>query len=200
MTLLSELLDAVVATLDHALVPEEPGVGAPLIAVRPVDDVATLDLGEYMQLITPGVYVSVLGAPELARDTGPMQLDVRLMARCYARLGLVGPLGKPASSRGDVAMDLASAVATVAEDSLWPLEGVPTAARRATTIQIVNRGTSELTKRGVSLWVVTWQQQLELSQRATDTLRAFKRLHLTAHVAAEEPDVIAELELEGGTP
>lgn len=202
MTLPSALLDAIVAGLASALVPITPSAETPLVFVRAIDDLAE-DVTEYTTAAMPAVLLTCAALPLDDTITDPCVGLASIFARCYARLPVVASSGQPLSSRGDVAMNLAATVSALVRDQLWPDEdGAATAFRAAQRIQARNRGSLDLAKRGLSLWVVSWQQQLEITQADQDaTLHAFRTLHVTeAMGGADTSDVFVTLALEGREP
>lgn len=199
MTQPSVMLDAIVSRLAARLQPSLVAPATPNITVRQVDDTATVDLSEYMTVQSPGVYVTCLSAPELGRDVGPLTVEAQWMARCYARLGLPpAEAGKPGSSRGDVAMNLAALVASIVDEEMWlGLDAKPTAHRAAQRVTLTNRGSRDLATRSLSLWIVTWTQPLELTAPdLTGILHSFRKLNTTITTTGDEQ----LLELEGEAP
>jgi hypothetical protein len=193
MTQPSLVLDAIAEAMETRL--------GKAIDVRLTDDL-TEDLGETLTFRPPAVILSCTRLGDASGDYGSLLVSAQFVARCYARLP-AGPR-TPKESRGDVAMNLAAAVAQVVDDSpLWlDAQGVALATKRAAGITITNRTTQAIAQRGFAMWVVSWQQLIELTQADVGAaLNAFKRLHVEFEMGTSEtPDAALTMELEGREP
>jgi hypothetical protein len=199
----SILLDRMVELLSTQLQPAIASGDTPRVFVRAVDDTTSDDLSEYTTVPTPSVLLSCLGMPLASRDTGPVTAEAQFVARCYARLPQKQE-GQIAISRGDVAMNLAALVEMILDGEVWKDgAGKPVAHSRATKITSRNRGGRSLAGRGLSLWLVSWQQMVELTapDRAA-ILHSFKELHIDVDMGGQSDtaDVGATMNFEGGTP
>jgi hypothetical protein len=199
----SVLLDRMVELLSQQLQPETPSGDTPKVYVRAVDDSTTDDLSEYTTVPTPSVLLSCIGMPLAGRDTGPVTAEAHFIARCYARLPQKQE-GQLVFSRGDVAMNLAALVEMILDSEVWKDDaGRPVAHSRATKITSRNRGGRALAGRGLSLWLVSWQQLVEITapDRAA-ILHSFRELHIDIDMGgeADTQDVDATMNFPGGTP
>lgn len=194
MTLPSELLDAVVARLDTLLAPEP---GAQRVAVRAVDDTALADIVDYTTVVVPGVLVSTTSLALNGRDFDPPAVDATLVARCIARLPSRSAVSSPILSRGDVAMDLAATVEAIVAGELWGR-----AVSRASRVSARNVTSRELRDKGLSMWVVTWLQTIELTERDRGQLvHAFRRLQVELELeGGTSPDAVGMMTMEGREP
>lgn len=201
MTRPSELLEAMRATLELELRPPgAPTLERPLIGVSISDDISE-DVAGRETVPDPGVVLSCTGLSGYGDSYSATLVRAEFIARCYARIA-EGP-DDADGSRGDVAMDLAALVAMIVERTIWlGPDGKPMVLKRAERIDIHNRTVRGTTSEGRALWVVRWQQQLELTQRdASAALHAFRKLHITYAMGdANTPDEEAHIEMPGGTP
>jgi len=203
MTQPSKVLDAMVARIRAVLEPtnDQLAHGTPRVHVGVVDDAGLADVVEYKTVPVPSVLLSCTALPSVALDYGPTTVEGQFIARCFSRSG--ASAAGVVQSRGDVAMDLAALVSSLVDEEVWPdAEGRPTALSRATRLLARNLGARELSGRGLSLWVVSWSQRIELTPLDRDgVLRALRRIHLDMHIpGGDAPDASGDLELEGREP
>ena len=199
MTLPSQVLDAIVARLKSALEPtaDQLAHATPRVHVRAIDDTAIADITDFTTVPMPAVLVTCVGMPAVARDFGPTTVDAQFVARCIATRS------QSSASRGDVAMDLAAFIASVVDEEVWrDALGQPTTLSRATRLGARNVGSRELVTKGVSMWIVTWNQQIELTARDRDgILRALRKLHIAVEIpGGASPDAAGTVELQGWEP
>jgi hypothetical protein len=198
MTAPSVVLECIARTLDSTFAPAAPTIDTPRVYVL-ISDILDENVSQEHTFTAPAIVVSCAGFTELEAETGLYRAS--FLARCYARVPR-GP-AVPVDSSGDVAMDLAVVVARVVDQTIWEDEsGLPVVARRAERLQVRNRTTRQVHQAEGSLWLVTWEQLLEIAPAdLTGILRAFRHLHIQfAMGTADTPDVGAIVELEGGTP
>jgi hypothetical protein len=202
MTLPSQLLDTIRDTLELALTPTSPGapsIDEPLVDVTVSDDQSE-DVAEFETLGDPAVVLTCTSFNGLGSLYTPLATSARFFARCYARVS-EGPADAQ-GTRGDVAMNLAALVAMVVERELWKANGTLLVNKRASDIRVQNRTTRAQLEHGRALWIVAWEQQLELTSRdVAATLRSFKRMNVTIKMGdANTPDAEFRAEMPGGTP
>lgn len=203
MTQPSKVLDAMVARIRAALEPtsDQLAHGTPRVHVGVIDDAGLADVTEYHTVPVPSVLISCTALPAVPVDYGPMVAEGQFIARCFARSG--AHAAGLVRSRGDVAMDLAALVSSLVDEEVWPdAEGRPTALSRATRVGARNLGARELSGRGLSLWLVSWNQRVELTPLDREgVLRALRRIHLDVDIpGGTSPDAEGDLELEGREP
>ncbi len=126
---------------------------------------------EFWSLATPGVLVACIGAPATEPGYEPAVATLSLVAFCVARIG------KGTSDQDEYAMDLAATVAAIVSTERWDGEGYGTAA----SVAWRNEFSERLADKGVAMWSVAWQQQIELdpAQQVPDLLNSLKRIHFT---------------------
>lgn len=112
------------------------------------------------------------GVANVEDHGGADVITARWVVFIAAREQNVGdPDGK--MSHGDACMLLAERVMAVVHSERWGCNGYT----QATGIVAQNLYTGALDKRGLSLWVVEWQQGLELDDSAADELPPLRVIH-----------------------
>ena len=174
---------------------------APVVFVTVVDEQAE-DLSDIHTIPNPSVLLSCLDMAEQDVEVGlkPHALCT-FVARVYAKLPQVEG-ENPISSRGDVAMDIAGALIAYIRDHIFKDEnGEPVVAQVAQRIGARNRTTVQVTKSGSALWLVSWQNLVELDPKLGALLYPFRSLHITHHMGDDEtPDESTIQDLEGMEP
>lgn len=183
MTQPAAMLDAVAARMRTRL-------GSAVAEVRVIDATFADDLTDYLTVRSPGVLLTCVSIPVVEGGQQPMKVEPTWLAICVARLPR---LSQGESSRGDVAMNLSAVVAMMVEREMWNGQ----ANRCARRIHCVNEHSKELAQKGVSMWTVTWLQQIEITPAdEDDALEELGRIRLTFEMGdGQTPDAEAEQEL-----
>jgi hypothetical protein len=129
-------------------------------------------LKDFLTVADPGVLICCLGMPLVPQDFGPPVAAARFLALCLARV----PNMTAQDSPGDVAMDLAAMVAGIVDGERWNNKAVG----RATKVTPHNENALKTKLKGVSVWSVAWQQNIEI-QTATvaPTFNNLRRINFT---------------------
>lgn len=177
MTMPSDVLEAIGRAMAEAFtVPDDAGIDRPFVRVLSADSVDG-DVSDTATVPAPAVVLTCTGMTDASNGPGELLVDGEFVARCYARLPK-GP-ADPKRTRGDVAMDLAAAVAKVVEGNLFRLpDGTPATVRHADQVRISNGTTRGTLEAGHALWTVRWRQRFEV--RPQDSEQVLYRLRSVA--------------------
>jgi hypothetical protein len=189
----SAVMDAIVSTLKTKL-------GDAVVDVQTHDS----DFGEdgaLKDLITmadPGVLLCCLDLQVEPRDYDPPVANAMFVALCLARVENLPAQNSP----GDVAMDLAGIVTGIVTGELWGGK----ATRRAQKVRARNENALKTRLKGVSVWSVTWTQQVELQTVVTPAVyQNLRRINFTEKLdgGANTPTTqanLTETTLHGAIP
>jgi phage gp37-like protein len=151
------------------------------------------DLKDFISIPSPAVIVTCLGFG-LNSDFKPVTGIGHFVCWCVARL----PAAPEKDTRGDVAADLAAALALFVDTELWNGK----ASKRAQKVRATNLHSTELATQGVALWSVDWIQSFEITpETVAAALNDLRKIHFTFDMGtAETPKIEAEQNNLQGVP
>lgn len=158
----SSILDEIVAVLRTKL-----GASAREVRTHDFDFTDESALKDLVNLTDPGVLVCCLAMPIEETDYDPAIANATFLALCIARVQESTAQDTP----GDVAMDLAGLVSGIVRGERWNGKAV----KRAYKIRALNDNAQKLRLKGISVWSVVWQQQIEVQTALTTPV--FSNLH-----------------------
>lgn len=162
------LHDAIVTKLRERF--KEIFPNTPVVVESHEGDVTTATFKRWA-LASPGVYVVCLGTDPVKKLGNIPFPSWRFAAFVLARSTPCEPGEAVEGTRGRVAQALATRLLAIVETESWGVQ-----AQEAQNTKADNRSTPQLAQQvGANLWVVTWQQQLQLTKDELSAAESYVR-------------------------